>query len=79
MPIGMVGELLQDKTDKATDYESLYNRFCDYFESSALAVMDSVKKLSEKNVSFVDIIISSALRSHAEQIVAMGLLYGIAE
>ena len=74
MPIGLVGQVLQQKTESETDYEKLYNRFCDYFESSATAVAESVKELSDNNVSFTDIIFSSALRAHAEQTVVLGLL-----
>ena len=74
MPIGMVGQALQWKTQTETDYAQLYDRFCDYFESSAKEVAESTKKLSERNVSFTDIIFSSALRAHAEQTAVLGLL-----
>ena len=74
MPISMVGKAIRGKTETETDYEELYNRFCDYFESSAQAVAESVRKLSDNDISFTDIVFSSALRAHAEQTVVLGLL-----
>ncbi|MDO4815746.1 MAG: DUF1836 domain-containing protein [Bacillota bacterium] len=74
MPIGQIGQLISEKVGNDSSYEKLYDRFCDYYESSVSAITQSTERLAEKDCDCVDIIFSSALRAHAEQAVALGLM-----
>lgn len=74
MPIGQIGQVISEKVGNDSSYESLYNRFCDYYESSVSTVTQSTERLAESEYDCVDIIFSSALRAHAEQTVALGLM-----
>lgn len=74
MPIGQIGQLISAKVGNDASYENLYNRFCDYYESSVSTITQSTEQMAENECDCVDIIFSSALRAHAEQTVALGLM-----
>lgn len=74
MPIGQIGQLISAKVGNDASYENLYNRFCDYYESSVSTITQSTEQMAEDEYDCVDIIFSSALRAHAEQTVALGLM-----
>lgn len=74
MPISLVGQLISAKVGNEETYESLYNRFCEYFDSSVAAVAKSMEDHVTAKTDCTDMVILSALRSHAEQTVAMGLM-----
>ena len=74
MPISQIGQLISAKVGYDASYENLYNRFCDYYESSVSTITQSTERLAESDYDCVEIIFSSALRAHAEQTVALGLM-----
>ena len=74
MPIGQIGQLISAKVGNDASYENLYNRFCDYYESSVSTITQLTEQMAEDEYDCVDIIFSSALRAHAEQTVALGLM-----
>ena len=74
MPIGQIGQLISAKLRGEASYESLYNRFCDYYESSVSTTAQTTERRMESDYDCTDIIFSSALRAHAEQTLALGLM-----
>ena len=51
-------------------YEEMYNRFCDYYESSVSAIVQTAEEAAAEGHTPVEVIFSAALRSHAEQTVS---------
>ena len=74
MPIGQIGRIVSASCTDGTTYESLYNRFCDYYESSVTAAARTAEEIATRGCDFVELIFSSALKAHAEQAVASGLV-----
>ena len=71
MPISRIGLTVSAGCGEGTSYEDMYNRFCDYYENSASAIAQTAEKNAAEGHTLVEIIFSAALRSHAEQTVAL--------
>ena len=74
MPIGQIGQLISAKVGDCASYEELYNQFVSYFESSVSAVTQTTEQMASAECDSVDIVFSAALKAHAEQAVALGLV-----
>ena len=76
MPIGQIGQIISAKSESGEPCEDMYNRFCDSYEGAVSSVTQSASVLAGTGCDSADIIFSTALKAHAEQTVALGLMKG---
>ena len=71
LPIAMIKKIFDDRYARDERLADFYNGFCDKFEKISEATVSG--HLSAVNDSVTDIILSAALRAHAEQSLALNL------
>ena len=71
LSIAMIGKIFDDQYERNEEMAVLYNGFCDKFER--ISELSVEGHLSAANDSVTDIILSAALRAHAEQSLAQKL------
>lgn len=79
MPIPMIRDLVSTMVIDHSSYETLYNRFCDYFDSVVGSARQSVDEMLNRNASPSDLAFLSAIRSHTEQAIALQLIRSMME
>ena len=74
IPIPMIRDLIASTVIDSTSYETLYNRFCDNFESAVASARSTVESMLDRKTSVSDLAFFSAIRSHSEQAIALQLI-----
>lgn len=74
IPVARVGEIISESIESGENLEAMYDSFCESFESTCASVAESATKTAKRDSSISSAITMAAIRSSAEQSLALDLI-----